>query len=98
MDIMPLAPMKKCCEIKPVKLAILLTVVMFKNLCRFTRILFIWAPRGCFPAPVLVEVSLELVCVCLDHTLIHFRRCFFSDLAQRQIYDPECKDLTLSVD
>lgn len=98
MDVMPLAPMKKCCEIKPVKLAILLTVVMFKNLCRFTRILFIWAPRGCLPASVIVEVSLELVCVCLNRTLIHFRRRFFSDLAQSQIYDPECKDLTLSVD
>ena len=57
-----------------------------------------WAPRECLPAPVIAEGSLELVCVCLNRTVIHFRRCFFSDLAQSQIYDPKCKDLTLSVD
>ena len=69
-----------------------------KSLLCFTRILFMWAPRECLPAPVIVEVPLELVCVCLNRTVIHFRRCFFSDLAQSQIYDPKCKDLTLSVD
>lgn len=55
MDIMPLAPMKKCCEIKPVKLAILLCSDVQKSLSCFTKILSMWAPRECLPAPVIVE-------------------------------------------
>lgn len=57
-----------------------------------------WAPRECLPVPAIDEVSRELVCVCLNHTLIHFTRRLFSDLSQSQIYDPKCKDFTLFVD